>query len=194
MPILDLYGDEILHHNDFPNNVEIKNIEFGAGKNFYGKKEFPKCYLTDLSYPDFLHFSQNENYNEDNSHFLDDICDFYEYNFERTFENIILCNPFGYGFKDLGDAKRFFDRAGELLIDNGEIHIVGSSINPWCSIDSFNEYMLNEIEIYKSLYNFQVESFEELSRECRINTTYRFYKRELKQITIPNQKLVIKKQ
>lgn len=193
MPILDIFNEEILHHNDFPSNLEITNIEFGAGRNFYGKKEYPKCYLTDLSYPELLHFTQTANYDEVNNHFLDDLCNFYDYNFERTFNNIILCNPFNFGFNGLGNAKKFFDRAAELLSENGEIHIVGSSINKWCCKDSFDEFIYNDIEEYKSTHEFVLSTHEELSRENRINTTYKFYQTELKKITIPDQKLVIKK-
>lgn len=194
MPILDILENEISHHLDFPNNLQIKNIEFGAGRNFYGKKEYPQCYLTDLSYPDFLHFTETEDYREDNSHFLDGLCNFYTYNFERTFNNIILCNPFNFGFNGLGNAKKFFDRAGDLLNIDGKINIIGSSQNPWCSKDSLDDYFLNEIEDYKSNHNFGLQTHEELTREDRVNITYRFYKSELKDITVPNQKLVILKQ
>ncbi|WP_438966338.1 class I SAM-dependent methyltransferase [Flavobacterium sp.] len=193
MPIYDIFDNEISHHNDFPNNGNIVNIEFGAGRNYFGKKEYPKCYLTDLITPDLIHFTQSADYNEVDNHFLDDVCNFFDYNFERTFDKIIMCNPFNYGFNGLGNAKKFFDRAGKLLNDNGEIHIVGSSLNPWCSKDSFDEFFYNEIDLYKTDYNFILHSHEELSRENRINTSYRFYKTELKDITIPNQKIVIKK-
>lgn len=193
MPILDIFNQEISHHDDFPSNLDIVNIEFGAGRSVYGKKEYPKCYVTDLNYPELLHFSQTEDYSDENSHFLDDLCHFYDYNFERTFENIILCNPFGYGFKGLGDAKKFFDRAGQLLNLNGEIHIIGSSTNDWCNRTAFEDYFYNEIEVYKSNYNFVLQEYTQLTRQDNINTTYRFYQTELKKITVPNEKLVIKK-
>lgn len=193
MPIFDRFENEISHHVDFPSNLEINNIEFGAGRSFYGKKEYPKCYLTDLNYPELLHFTQAENYTEENSHFLDDLCNFYDYNFERTFENIILCNPYGFGLNGLGEAKKFLDRAGQLLNVNGEIHIIGSSSNYWCNKESFEDYFHNEIEVYKSNYKFVLQEFNELSRQDNINITYRFYQTALKKITVPNEKLVIKK-
>jgi 16S rRNA G1207 methylase RsmC len=195
MPILDIFENEIAHHINFPNDLEITNIEFGAGRNFYGKKEYPKCYLTDLSYPELgiVHFKQKEDYNSTECHFLDNICDFYEFNFQRTFENIILCNPYHYGFNGLGNAKKFFERAGELLSEDGRIHIIGSSFNKWCCKDSLDDYFENEIEIYKTEYNFILEDYCQLTRHDHINTSYDFYKTELKDRTIPNEKLVIKK-
>lgn len=194
MPINDINGNPLTQHLNFPNDNEtVTNIEFGAGRNYYGKKEFPNCYLTDLTNPNLLHFSQYVDYEFENCHFLDANCDFYEYNFARTFENIILCNPYNYGFSGFGSAKKFFDRAGTLLNEEGEIHIIGHSLNKWSCKDSFEEYLENDIEDYKSKYNFKLHSYESLNREHSINATYRFYRTELKDLTVPNERLVIKK-
>jgi hypothetical protein len=195
MPILDKFGNEIEHHIDFPNDLEVNNIEFGAGKNNYGKREHPKCYLTDQDYPteDVLHFSYHNDYEIQNCHYLDDICHFYDYNFERKFENIILCNPFGYGFRGLADAQKFFNRAGDILSENGRIHIIGKYSNGWCKKESLDKYLKNEIEIYKSKYFFEIESFEPLDSNHSINTNYRFFECGLQKITIPNEKIIIKK-
>lgn len=193
MPINDINGTPIIHHLNFPNDV-VTNIEFGAGKNYFGKKEFPDCYLTDLTIPDGLpHFTHYVDYEVENCHFLDANCDFYEYNFERTFKNIILCNPFNYGYNGLGSAKKFFDRAGELLSENGKIHIIGSSLNKWCCKDSFDEYLKNDIEVYKPNHTFIIEEHEKLTRQHQINLTYSFFRTELKDRTVPDERLVIKK-
>ncbi len=192
MPINDIHGIPLIHHPNFPNDI-VNNIEFGAGRNYFGKKEFPHCYLTDLKMPDLNHFSTYENYEIEDCHFLDASCDFYKFNFGRTFENIILCNPYFYGFLGLGNAKKFFDRAGDLLSQQGRIHIIGSSSNKWCSKDSFDEYFENEIDEYKSNHTFVLDVHEELTRQHQINLTYNFYKTELRDPTIPNQRLVIQK-
>jgi hypothetical protein len=192
MPIADIHGNPLQHYTDFPNDP-VNSIEFGAGKNHYGKKEYPNCYLTDLSMPDLLHFTQYVNYEIEDCHYLDANCDFYEYNFEVKFENIILCNPFNYGYYGLGSAKRFFDRAAELLSEEGRIHILGSSSNKWCCKDSLDEYLKNDIEIFKPNHTFIMVEHEILTRQHQINTTYNFYRTELKDRTIPNERLVIKK-
>ncbi|MDQ5930359.1 MAG: hypothetical protein QG594_2147 [Bacteroidota bacterium] len=194
MPILDKFGNEILHHIEFPNDTNVHNIEFGAGKNNFGKREYPNCFLTDLEFPDFvLHFKQDIDYSNSDCHYLDGICDFYDYNFNRKFENIILCNPFGYGYKGLGDAKFFFNRAGDILTQNGKIHIVGKSNNDWCKKDSFDKFIKNEIEVFKSKYDFELETYELLDSNHEINIKYKFYQTGLKRLTEPNERLIIKK-
>ncbi len=194
MPILDKFGNEIEHHTDFPNDLKITNIEFGAGKNNFGKIEYPKCYVTDLTYPEsILHFKNYVDYKNEDCHYLDDICDFYEHKFERKFKNVILCNPYGYGFDKLGSAKKFFNRAGDILIHNGKIQIIGRDNNKFCKKESLDNFLKNEIEIYKSKYDFELESFEVLDVNHLINKQYTFYQRKLMEKTIPNEKLVIKK-
>ena len=98
MPIFDKNGFEIEHHNNFPLDLEVINIEFGAGRNNFGKREYPKCYLTDLSLPNLqLHFKNYIEYENEDCHFLDNVCNFLEYSFQRKFDNLIFCNPFSYG-------------------------------------------------------------------------------------------------
>lgn len=195
MSILDKNGNPIAYHEIFPGDVEVNNIEFGAGRNDFGKREYPNCYVTDLSYPNELK-SYFKEYQEDikDYHYLDNICDFYNTNFGRQFENIILCNPYGYGFKGLASAKKFFDRAGEILVKNGQINIIGKSNNPWCKKESFDKFIKNDtIEIFKSKYDFEIDSFEILDGDHQINTNYKFYTTGLKLETIPNERLTIKK-
>ncbi|MDQ6470132.1 hypothetical protein RB619_05715 [Flavobacterium sp. LHD-80] len=195
MPILDKNGNPIAYHEIFPGDVEVNNIEFGAGRNNYGKIEYPNCYVTDLSYPAELK-SYFQEYEDDNTdyHYLDNICDFYNTNFGRQFENIILCNPYGYGFYGLAAAKKFFDRAGEILIENGLIHILGKNNNKWSKKESFDKFIKNDvITVYQSKYDFKLESFETLDSEHDINVKYKFYTTGLLTETIPNERLIIKK-
>jgi hypothetical protein len=192
MPIADIYGNPLVHHVNFPID-EVRNIEFGAGKNYFGKREFPNCYITNLTTPNLLHFTHYPNYETVDCHYLDATCDYYEYNFNREFENIILCNPYHFGFSGLGDGKRFFDRAGDLLCNEGKIHIIGSSLNKWCARDSYDDYMSNEIEEFKSIYEFELLHCVPIPRQHLFNTTYKFYKSELLDRTYPDQMLVIKK-
>lgn len=194
MPILDKFGNPISYHIDFPNDLEVSNIEFGAGRNNFGKREYPNCYVTDLSYPELLSYFTHFNEDSTEYHFLDNICDFYDSKFDRKFENIILCNPYKYGFKGLAGAKKFFDRAGEILVTNGKIHIIGKSNNPWCKKESFDNFIKNdEIPAFKSKYNFELENFETLDELHEININYRFFSSGLLKETMPNERLIIKK-
>jgi len=193
MDIIDNLGRPIEAYNDFPNNLNVHNIEFGAGKNNFGKIEYPNCYLTDLEYPKNKQY-YFERIGEDlDCHFLDSICDFYKTSIDRQFQNIILCNPYGFGYSGFGNAKKFFDRAGDLLLDNGRLQIIGSWKNPWCKKESFDNYLLTDLVVYKSKYQFELESFEELDENHDIIKKYNFYAMGLETTTIPNQKLTIKK-
>lgn len=194
MPILDKFGNEIAHHINFPNDLEVNNIEFGAGRNNFGKREYPKCYLTDLSYPELiLHFKNHNDYVNEDCHYLDNVCDFYKHNFERKFDNLIFCNPYEYGFFGLHGAKTFFDRAGDILSENGRIHIIGKSSNKWCKKEAFDKFLKNEILTYKSKYDYELEDFEILNINHSINTNYIFFESGLKKVTMPNEKIIIKK-
>lgn len=194
MPILDKNGNPIAYHNNFPHDLDVTNIEFGAGRNDFGKREHPNCYVTDLSYPGLLSYFTEYDESITDYHYLDNICDFYNTNFARQFKNIILCNPYNYGFSGLGNAKKFFDRAGDILVQNGQIHIIGKSNNPWCKKESFDNFIKNDIIMaYHSKHKFELESFETLSDDHDINVKYKFYTTGLEKQTIPNERLTIKK-
>lgn len=192
MPIFDINGNPLAHHTNFPND-DVDNIEFGAGKNYFGKKEYPSCYLTDIEYPNIEHFMTDANYELGNYHYIDGLCDYYDYNFNRKFNTIILCNPYKFGYIGLAEGKRFFDRADQLLNPNGEIHIIGKSINKWCSSESLEFYLDNQIPEFKASADFRIESYLELNEQDEINTTYDFYQVGLQRTTLPNERIVIKR-
>lgn len=138
-------------------------------------------------------FKGYEDYINEDCHYLDGTCNFYEHDFKRKFDNLIFCNPYNYGYLGLSGAKIFFDKAGDILSENGRIHIIGKSSNKWCKKDALDSFLKNEIPIYKSKYNYEVEDFEELDSNHPINVNYVFFESGLKKITIPNEKIIIKK-
>lgn len=150
--------------------------------------------MTDLTYPEsVLHFKNYVDYKNKDCHYLDDICDFYEHKFERKFENLILCNPFYFGYNGLEGAKKFFNRVGDILTQKGKIHIIGRHSNKFCRKESLDKFLKNEIDIYKSKYVFELESFEILDENHEINVKYIFHQVGLEDKTIPNEKIVLKK-
>lgn len=121
------------YRETFPSNEEVHHIEFGAGLGYFGKKEFPNCFLTDLSDYSFTHFNDLLDPTEiDKCHFLDKVSDYYSLDVQgRKFNKLIFCNPFGYGFRGKNETAKFLKRAEELLNVNGEIFVVGQVGNRW---------------------------------------------------------------
>jgi len=140
MPIKDVNGFPLVHYNNFPND-EVRNIEIGAGKNYFGKREFPSCYITDLKIPNLQHFTIYDDYENQECHYIDDEFNYFETDVNgRTFDNLIFCNPFKFGFIGIAHAKDFLNKAGELLNENGFIHIIGHKTNPWTKSKNIVKY------------------------------------------------------
>lgn len=120
------------YRTTFPLPEAVKSIEFGAGKGYFGKVEFPNCFLTDLNDWGVLHASEVKGTEFEEFHHLDGIIDYFKFNFEgRKFDRLIFCNPFLFGFKGKYETIRFLNRAKELLFDNGEIYVLGQKKNGW---------------------------------------------------------------
>lgn len=194
MPIFDMHQNELVHHLDYPNNNQIKNIEFGASKSYFGKKEFPYCYLTSLEYPNLPHFKTLDNYDEEDCHYLDGTCDFLNDDLNgRTFDKLIFCNPFGYGFKGREYAKEFLNKAGSLLNENGEIFFIGSRANIWIKYHNVNRYF-NHLKNNDELkYELELSELTELTSTHNYIVNYVYNLCDISKTTIPNEMFTIKK-
>lgn len=194
MAINDVNGNQITQ-NFYNVSDGIINIEFGAGKGYFGKKEFPSCYTTDKKTPSVDHFILHPlNYDTIDCHYIDFDCDFFEHNFNnRKFNNIILCNPYGFGYYGYLGAQKFFNRAGEILNDNGKIIVLCTHSNKFAKKDALEDYLSLEDSDFKSNYEFMLEEFVNLDANHPINQGYKFHQSCLNKKTIPNQKLVITK-
>jgi len=190
MPILDIQGNHLASFDAFPFNEEVQNIEFGAGVNYFGKKEFPNCFLTDIQPPNCDHFQQYpEDYENRNCHFLDSICDYLSTDFgEKTFSNLIFCNPFGIGFLGQGHADEFISRATDLLNEEGKIYILGSASSPWSKSRKIKRYLSELIEL--GVIEIEVTS---LDPEHAYITEYNYLQCDMVTKTTPNELIVIKK-
>ena len=173
MPILDINGAPLAHHLELV--TEINNIEFCGGTGFFGKKEFPLCYSTDLVLPNMEHFTTYPNdYENQRCHYLDGVCDFYNPPFHgRTFDNIIICNPYEVGFSGKYQTKRFLSNIEQLLNDSGRLTLLGNSKNPWSKYKNLNKYywkLIDEGEVM-DIFNFNLEQLD-ASHSYRLN--YKF--------------------
>lgn len=194
MAIVDVNGNPI-RHNKYKEHDRIANIEFGSGIGYFGKREYPECYLTDQKIPQVQHFMECvPDYHNSDCHYIDFVCDFYHHNFNgRLFQRIVLCNPHEFGYKGLLEARIFFDRAGDLLDKNGQIIVICSRSNPFGKKKNLDIYLGHNIRTNQSKYQFEIEDFEEMDTTHRIRTEYRFKQSCLIKDTIPNQKITIKK-
>lgn len=194
MPIFDIHENEIIHHLNYPNDVEISNIEFGVSKSHFGKKEFPLCYLTDKQYPNLPHFKSVDNYDDETCHYLDGTCDFLNDDLNgRTFDRLIFCNPFGYGFNGREYSKEFLNRAGTLLNDDGEIFFIGNRCNGWVKYDNVNKYLNYLIEKEELNYRLELSELTELTPAHNYVTNYVYNLCDISKETTPNQMFTIKK-
>jgi len=193
MPINDVNGHPLVYYNNFPND-DVRNIEIGAGKNYFGKREFPRCYITDLKTPSLEHFTNYDDYENQDCHYIDTEFDYFESNINgRTFDNIICCNPSEYGFLGLGYAKDFLNKAGELLNDDGSIFILGHKKNPWANARKIEKYLKQLKESEQLLYNLEIVDFEIIDEQHRYIQEYKFTRCDIETSTQPNEKIVIKK-
>ena len=140
------------YRESFLTESNVFNIEFGAGKGYFGKKEFELCYLTDKEIGSVEHRNNLALPVLGDCHFLDKIgVDFFSYDFKGfKFNTLIFCNPFGYGFRGKNEATRFLNRAENLLTKNGELFIVGQGSNNWV--------VMNKVQKWVDLYNAENES------------------------------------
>lgn len=194
MPILDMSQNEIIHHENFPNDDDVRHIEFGASKSCFGKIEFPYCYLTDREIPTIPHFTTFADYVNENCHYLDGLCDFFSDNLNgRTFDKLIFCNPYGYGFNGREYSKEFLNKAGSLLNDNGEIFFLGNSRNGWVKYKNVDKYLKFLTEEEALEHNLELSELTELTAVHRYVTEYEFTMCDIKKVTVPDQMFIIKK-
>ncbi|WP_313094064.1 hypothetical protein [Empedobacter sp.] len=196
MPIYDINGQTIeSFKTKFPNDNLINNIEFGAGKSYYGKKEFPYCFSTDFKVHEISHFSSLPDYDEKTlCHFLDnEECDFFTYNFTRSFSNIIICNPFGYGVRNKPERILFFNRIGNLLEDNGHLHIIGRHNNSFSKKKNVDRFLNREQNEEGSEHRFELVEFNDLDENSYELINYNFNTCIIGQVTSPTEKIKIKK-
>lgn len=138
------------YRSTFPLPEDVASIEFGAGKGYFGKIEFPNCFLTDLNDPGVLHVSEVIENESVDCHYLDGIVDYFDYNFqERKFNRLIFCNPFLFGFNGKYGTNKFLNRAKELLNIDGEIFVLGQKNNGWVNKKNAQKW----VNVYNSNVN-----------------------------------------
>lgn len=193
MPIFDVNNNEIIFHEDFPDNEGIRNLEVGASRNCFGKKYFPSCYLTDIQEPYYPHFYGKEDYDESNSHFLDFVGDFYSLELQRDFDRAIFCNPYGFGFKGREYSKKFLNKCGEVLRAGGEVLILGNSSNVWSKYFNAQKWLLKLSNEGVLEFDLQLSPLVQLDDNHEYRNNHVFRKMSMDEPTIINEMYTIVK-
>ena len=158
------------------------NIELGAGCGNFGKIFYPTCCLTDK---DKKLIEQNCGQMHNIDYFVDaeKISTWASYKFEK----VIICNPYGYGFKDKAEGSILIGEMVNVLFNEGQIIIISSSRNSYCLIhkikNSITEFNQKNPTINLVLENETIDASVEYPG-------YKFYQCDHTQ-AIPNQKITI---
>jgi len=194
MPILDKDGREIVWLKNFPNDDNVDCIEIVAGKNCFGKKYFPLCYLLDRTHNNLPHFSSLEDYETEDCHFLDHITDFVTLDVNgKQFSNIIFCNPYEIGFIGKEFAKEFLNKTASMLCSNGVIHIIGHTSNVWSKYHNANKYTSKLIMENELICQFKLSAPTTLTQEHEYIRFNRFTRVNINKQTVPNEMFTITK-
>lgn len=103
----------------------IKHLEIGAGCGNFGKIFFPQCYLTD----------KDDNLKENcDVCYIDYFCDACELPWsDNRFSKIIICNPYGYGFRDDESTEKLMNEVIRVLSNDSELLLLCNNINTYCN-------------------------------------------------------------
>ena len=92
-------------------DLDVLNVELGAGSGKFGEKFHSRCYLTD----------KDERYKK----FVDFLCSAEYLPWpENRFNLVILCNPFNYGFIESQSGVNLMKEFCRVLKQKGQILII----------------------------------------------------------------------
>lgn len=185
---LDINLSPLLTHQ-YEIESNITNIEIGGGLSRFSKVLYPQSYLTDITFPTGKpHFSEVNDLNTV-CHFIDFECDILKFDFGgKLFDNIIMCNPYGYGFKHNLEGVLLLNKLGGILKSQGCITIVSNKRNPYTT--KIEDLLRNDLHD-KINFKFKIEKSDIDSQQEFNNMT--FTSCDLKTATVPNERIVLKK-
>jgi hypothetical protein len=190
MPILDLHNSELVSHPGFPNDTTVLHIEFGAGKNYFGKKFFPLCYLTEREESVFRipHFTNFQDYEVRDCHYNDAQLDHIEnpniFPSDR-FDKVIFCNPYGYGFRNVETTTFILNSLGRILRTGGSLLVLSHHTNGWGKYRNASRFFNASVPSLR--YNYQLTDLEPMDENHLFRQDQRYYSCNLQNETTPDQ-------
>jgi len=155
------------------------NIELGAGCGDFGKRYYLECCLTDndIGLRDLCLPCR-----------IDCFCDANSLPFsENSFDRIIICNPYNYGFRELNEAKLLLNELVRILKDDSSIIIIGHESNKFCTPKQVRK-RIGEIS---SHINADIRFSAENIDAKRLYHGYRFLTVGGKRETVPNRRMTL---
>lgn len=168
-----------MYENPVLDNLDIKNIEIGADCGEFGRRFYAPCFLTDIQ--DLAALSRiEEGCSVDFSCEADKIPAP-----DSRFEKLICANPYKYGFKEIEEGMKLLEEWGRVLVDRGEIVLVGSSPkNDWLNPDV--------IQICSQKINPKWQIDIQTIDAATLYPSYTFFTTNKKRTTVPNLRITIK--
>ncbi len=156
-------------------NLGYTNIEFGAGCGNFGQIFYPNCFTTDIHDGSKCEIC-----------YIDFICDVMKpLSWENRFDIIVMCNPYGYGFKDNEDAHYLLGNLAKILKSGGKIIIIGNDTNQYCKRD----FIVKRVVEFNQSQTIQFQYSTTDVFETKIDyPDYIFYTTNGFEKTVPNHK------
>lgn len=153
----------MIQNYTFTDNTSITALEIGAGCGNFGKLYYPECYLTDVD------ISLRKSCNNCQ---IDWFCGYDKLPWgDDRFKNIIICNPFGYGFNDMDNTTSILDSLLRVLdFEGGKIIVLAHHTNKFCHPKRVKTRLVSYFEDKDLTYNFQVEEIR--PEEEYVNYTF----------------------
>lgn len=99
------------------------HLEIGCGRGDFGPRFYAPCVTTDTSW----------------SPGISVVCDAHRLALRAgSFSTVVVCNPYGYGFKRAAGA-RLMSELLTVLRPGGTLVVIGNSLNPFCQADRIRE-------------------------------------------------------
>lgn len=131
---------------EIADNPHILHLELGAGCGNFGQKFYPHCFLSDNESKSLLKANCKECYVT---------MTFPAHNIpapDNRFTKIIICNPYGYGFRDIEAGTDLLKEVHRVLQTNGKIILLGSKTNIYT----------NRVKIQKCLDNYHKQKNKDI--------------------------------
>lgn len=129
------------------------NLELGSGCKSFGKKYMPECFATDLDKTLIVRCPDHE---------IDQFCDAHNTELPgNSYNCVIICNPWNYGFKDIYHGIPILREITRVLINTGQLVIIGNYTNKWCTPENVTR-LINSSEA-QEIASFDLISCESIS-------------------------------